>query len=244
MSDLNDHIAYEVHEFLRSYDCRGDSAFKIALAEGCERLIQANKLSLGNLKKLSLPARFFTINEISKEKFLANFLPYAQKFSPASMGTICEAYDDFFESIKTDLERDHAGQILNRGHPKEDLGQHLIHIALTTFTRKKGFVYREVPSGAGRIDIIVAGKIEIVVETKLSRNFKGTKQLADYINNSPKTRRGYFVIFDHTKGNNLKGKCDVSGGRLHSNQKTKTVVVHINPPLPSTQKHKVFKKSP
>jgi hypothetical protein len=242
MTDLRDGLAYEIHEFLRGHDFVGDSHLKIQLVDACEDLISKNQLTLTNLSKASLPKYFFLNNGTTKDDFIAKLFPYLKKFVTVSAKKIRDTYDEFFEMLKFDLERNHAGQIFNKGQPKEEFGQHLIQAELTGFTHKKGFVYREIPSGAGRIDIIVAEKIEVIVETKLSRNFKGTKQLSDYVANKPASRRGYFVIFDHTKSNAHRNLCDVRNQRFARSARIKVIVVHINPPLPSTQTHKSHNK--
>jgi hypothetical protein len=241
MSDLRDQISFEVHQFLRNFGYTADSAFKLELVDNCERLANLHQLTVDKLNKLPLPKYFFLANDVKKEVFVDQLFPFLKKYGSLSANKLRDAYDDFFERTKTDFERNHGGQIFNNGTPKEELGQHLLMAALTAFSDKNGFVYREVPSGAGRIDLIVAEKIEVIVETKLSRNFKGTKQLEDYVNHKPSSRRGYFVIFDHSKTNTHAKYCDVSNKRFAGRKRVKVVVIHINPPLPSTQAHKKLK---
>jgi len=86
--------------------------------------------------------------------------------------------------------------------PKEFVGQYLLLAYLDLFVRKiGGHLYPEVPTGRGRMDIILLYRDEKhIIETKLWRGEKryqaGKQQLSEYLKkeNVPK---GYYIVFDH-----------------------------------------------
>ncbi|MEM7126048.1 MAG: AAA-like domain-containing protein [Chloroflexota bacterium] len=86
--------------------------------------------------------------------------------------------------------------------PQEFVGQHLLFGYLDQFVRQvQGFMYLEVPSGRGRMDLIILHeKKRYIVETKLWEGKglykRGKQQLAAYLETEGETE-GYYVVFDH-----------------------------------------------
>jgi len=88
--------------------------------------------------------------------------------------------------------------------PQEFLGQYLLIGYLDTFVRQIGaYIYPEVPTGRGRMDIIILyqGR-KYIIETKLWKGEKqyqdGKKQLAQYLQREG-AGEGYYVVFDYRK---------------------------------------------
>lgn len=88
--------------------------------------------------------------------------------------------------------------------PQEFVGQHLLFGYLDQFVRQvSGFMYLEVRTGRGRMDLIILhNRQKYIVETKLweGKGFysMGKKQLAAYLDTEGE-REGYYVVFDHRK---------------------------------------------
>jgi len=86
--------------------------------------------------------------------------------------------------------------------PQEFVGQYLLLTYLDLFVRKiGGHLYPEVPTGHGRMDIILLYRSEKhIVETKLWRGEKryqsGKRQLAEYLEKEG-VIKGYYIVFDH-----------------------------------------------
>lgn len=86
--------------------------------------------------------------------------------------------------------------------PQEFIGQHLLFGYLDQFVRQvRGFMYLEVRSGRGRMDLIILHKRrKYIIETKLweGKRFyaSGKEQLALYLATEGETE-GYYVVFDH-----------------------------------------------
>ena len=86
--------------------------------------------------------------------------------------------------------------------PQEFIGQHLLFAYLDQFvTSVNGAMYMEVPTGRGRMDLIVLhNQRKYVVETKIWRSERsyaqGKQQLAAYLATEGVTE-GYYVVFDH-----------------------------------------------
>ena len=86
--------------------------------------------------------------------------------------------------------------------PQEFIGQHLLFAYLDQFvTSVNGAMYMEVPTGRGRMDLIILhNQRKYVVETKIWRSEKGyaagKQQLAAYLSTEGVTE-GYYVVFDH-----------------------------------------------
>ena len=86
--------------------------------------------------------------------------------------------------------------------PQEFIGQHLLFAYLDQFvTSVNGAMYMEVPTGRGRMDLIVlhTGR-KYIVETKIWRGERGyaegKRQLAAYLSTEG-VMEGYYVVFDH-----------------------------------------------
>ena len=86
--------------------------------------------------------------------------------------------------------------------PQEFIGQHLLLAYLDQFVQLVGGVmYLEVPTGRGRMDILIYyNEKKYVVETKIgegdSRYQAGKKQLSAYLKLEGATA-GYYIVFDH-----------------------------------------------
>ena len=86
--------------------------------------------------------------------------------------------------------------------PQEFIGQHLLFAYLDQFvTSVNGTMYIEVPTGRGRMDLLILHNGEkYIVETKIWRSesgyTKGKKQLAAYLSTEGVTE-GFYVVFDH-----------------------------------------------
>ena len=88
--------------------------------------------------------------------------------------------------------------------PQEYVGQYLLFAYLSQFVNIiGGTMYLEVPTGRGRMDILILHKQrKYIVETKIWGGDKryqiGKTQLAAYVK-SEKAVAGYYVVFDHRK---------------------------------------------
>jgi hypothetical protein len=86
--------------------------------------------------------------------------------------------------------------------PQEFVGQYLLFAYLDTFVRQiHGFMYLEVRSGRGRMDLIILHQhSKYIVETKIWEGNKryqaGKRQLAQYLK-LEKIPEGYYIVFDH-----------------------------------------------
>ena len=86
--------------------------------------------------------------------------------------------------------------------PQEFIGQHLLFAYLDQFvTGVNGAMYMEVPTGRGRMDLIILHKEKkYIVETKVWRSERhyaeGKRQLTAYLSIEGVTE-GYYVVFDH-----------------------------------------------
>lgn len=86
--------------------------------------------------------------------------------------------------------------------PKEYVGQDLLYAYLDQFVSLvRGVMYLEVPTGRGRMDIVIFHNAQkYIVETKIwegKRRYEaGKAQLAVYLK-SEKASNGYYVVFDH-----------------------------------------------
>ncbi len=89
--------------------------------------------------------------------------------------------------------------------PQEFIGQHLLFAYLDQFvTSINGTMYMEVPTGRGRMDIIILhNQRKYVIETKFWRSDRyyaeGKQQLASYLSTEG-VAEGYYVVFDHREG--------------------------------------------
>ena len=86
--------------------------------------------------------------------------------------------------------------------PQEFIGQHLLFAYLDQFiTSVNGTMYIEVPTGRGRMDLIILhNEKKYIVETKIWRSERGyaegKQQLSSYLTTEGVTE-GYYVVFDH-----------------------------------------------
>ena len=86
--------------------------------------------------------------------------------------------------------------------PQEFIGQHLLFAYLDQFvTSVNAAMYMEVPTGRGRMDLIVLhNQRKYIIETKIWRSdlsySQGKQQLAAYLSTEGVTD-GYYVVFDH-----------------------------------------------
>ncbi|MCY4552970.1 MAG: AAA-like domain-containing protein [Candidatus Poribacteria bacterium] len=86
--------------------------------------------------------------------------------------------------------------------PQEFIGQHLLFAYLDQFvTSVNGAMYMEVPTGRGRMDLIILhNQRKHIVETKIWRSDRsyseGKQQLAAYLSTEGVTE-GHYVVFDH-----------------------------------------------
>jgi len=86
--------------------------------------------------------------------------------------------------------------------PQEFIGQHLLFAYLDQFvTSVNGAMYMEVPTGRGRMDLIIFhNQRKHIVETKIWRSDRvytqGKQQLAAYLATEGVVE-GYYVVFDH-----------------------------------------------
>ena len=88
--------------------------------------------------------------------------------------------------------------------PKEFIGQHLLLAYLDQFIQLVGgTMYLEVPTGRGRMDLIILhNNRKYIIETKIwdgnSTYAAGKKQLAHYLRSEGQSL-GYYVVFDHRR---------------------------------------------
>ena len=86
--------------------------------------------------------------------------------------------------------------------PQEFIGQHLLFAYLDQFvTSVNGAMYMEVPTGRGRMDLIILhNQRKYIVETKIWRSDRsyaqGKQQLAAYLSTED-VAEGYYIVFDH-----------------------------------------------
>ena len=86
--------------------------------------------------------------------------------------------------------------------PQEFIGQHLLFAYLDQFvTSVGGVMYMEVPTGRGRMDLIIFhNQKKYVIETKIWRSDRyyteGKQQLAAYLS-TESVAEGYYIVFDH-----------------------------------------------
>ena len=86
--------------------------------------------------------------------------------------------------------------------PQESVGRHLLLAYLDQFVKLiGGFMYIEVQTGRGRMDLIIThSQRRYIVETKIWRGDRryqaGKRQLAAYLSSEGVTE-GYYIVFDH-----------------------------------------------
>ncbi len=98
--------------------------------------------------------------------------------------------------------------------PKEYVGQHLLLAYLDQFVLLIGGVmYLEVPTGRGRMDIVIFhNNRTYIIETKIwdgeNTYAAGKKQLVRYMKSEGQTA-GYYVVFDHRKNPEPRLETDI-----------------------------------
>ena len=102
--------------------------------------------------------------------------------------------------------------------PQEFIGQHLLFAYLDQFvTTVNGAMYMEVPTGRGRMDLIVlhTGR-KYIVETKIWRGERlyteGKRHLAAYLSTEG-VMEGYYVVFDHREVPKPRTETETIDGR-------------------------------
>ena len=132
----------------------------------------------------------------------AGFLDYLNSDGNINMRSLLQNFRDFIARV--------GYRILEVPEtPSEFVGQDLLFAYLDTFVRiVRGFMYLEVQTGRGRIDLIILRSLatsateKYIVETKIwegnSLYQAGKKQLAEYLKLEGVTER-YYVVFDHRK---------------------------------------------
>lgn len=147
-------------------------------------ILQAFKAVVNGLEEEYLP-------EENQEGFLDYLTPAGQ----INMGLLLDNFRDFITR---------AGfRILQvPDTPQESVGRHLLLAYLDQFVKLiGGFMYIEVQTGRGRMDIIIIhNQRKYIVETKIWRGDRhyqaGKRQLAAYLRVEGVTE-GYYVVFDH-----------------------------------------------
>ncbi len=106
--------------------------------------------------------------------------------------------------------------------PKEYVGQHLLLAYLDQFVLLIGGVmYLEVPTGRGRMDIVIYhNNRTYIIETKIwdgeNTYAAGKKQLVRYMKSEGQTT-GYYVVFDHRKNPEPRLETDtIQEATIHS----------------------------
>lgn len=103
--------------------------------------------------------------------------------------------------------------------PQESVGRHLLLAYLDAFVRRiSGMMHIEVPTGRGRMDILIThNRQKYIVETKVWRGKRryqaGKQQLATYLK-SEGTTEGYYVVFDHRKEAEPRAETETLDGNL------------------------------
>ena len=101
--------------------------------------------------------------------------------------------------------------------PQEFIGQHLLFAYLDQFvTSVNGAMYMEVPTGRGRMDLIILhNQKKYIVETKIWRSERhyaqGKQQLAAYLSTEGVTE-GYYVVFDHREAPEPRAETEAIDG--------------------------------
>jgi len=102
--------------------------------------------------------------------------------------------------------------------PQEFVGQYLLFAYLDTFVRScSGFMYVEVRTGRGQMDLIILHSGEkYIVETKIwggkSLYQAGKSQLAAYLK-SEGAKAGYYVVFDHRRKPEARVEVEIIDGK-------------------------------
>lgn len=234
---LADELLSQIHKLLTKNHYPNDADFTRQITEAVEKLILQGTLTAPRLAaSIRLPSayrRAGVVKQTFSQQIADGLLPLVPSYRKEISGQI----HDFMKQLKYYLRRHRARSIFRRGKPLEEPGKHAVRDALFGFFRNEGLTFEEIPSGRGRIDVLVArGLLQIIVETKLSENFNGIQQLESYIEDDPERRVGYFFVFDTTRQNRFKSLCDVNSSTYTRLKSVYTLVVHVNLPIPSRRK--------
>ncbi len=179
-------------------------------------------------------SKFNRIYSISPEEIFSLLFPIFEEFQEGTIDNLINDFDNFLRDLKYQIQTNHYEVIYSKGSPKENYGRHLVSIAVFGFFRKEGFVYHEVKSGRGLIDILVCSDREIIIETKLDYNFDPkSKQLQKYVEAREK-RKGYYIIFDCSETFDMKKYCDIENNQFPQSNGYSVIVCHVNPSVPSS----------
>ena len=164
------------------------------LARGTDRMCKiANPIYLYCILQAFKPI----VNGLERDYFPEN-IDGSQYFTPAGQIQMERLLSNFRDFIAR------AGfRILQVPQtPREFIGQHLLFAYLDQFiTNVNGAMYLEVPTGRGRMDLLILHKgRKYIVETKIWRSDPsyqtGKQQLAAYLATEG-IAEGYYVVFDH-----------------------------------------------
>jgi hypothetical protein len=153
-------------------------------------------------------------NPIYQEIIIKTFMPFINGVEDQYLPGYVEDFTDYLSEIgeiKMDELLSNFRDFIGRAGykilevpetPQEFVGQYLLLAYLDLFVRKiGGHLYPEVPTGHGRMDIILLYRNEKhIVETKLWRGEKryqsGKRQLAEYLDKEG-VIKGYYIVFDY-----------------------------------------------
>lgn len=179
------------------------------------------------------PNPFTRFNGLSIEATFDLLYPAFEQSASDLVASLIDSFDAFLVSLKAQIQTNHARAIYAGGKPREDLGRQIVSAALFGYFNGEGFVYHEVPSGMGLIDILVCSERELIVEAKLGSNFDpASRQLEEYVQ-AGQNRRGYYFVFDTTRSFTRRAYCDVEMNRFPPAGRYAVIVCHVNPPRPS-----------
>jgi len=146
----------------------------------------------------------------------AGFLDYLSPDGNINMRPLLQNFRDFIARV--------GYRILEVPEtPSEFVGQDLLFAYLDTFVRiVRGFMYLEVRTGRGRMDLIILRSLatsateKYIVETKIwegkSLYQAGKNQLAEYLKLEGVTE-GYYVVFDHRRKPQSREEKEVIEGK-------------------------------
>ena len=139
------------------------------------------------------------INGLEEDYFPANtrtgYQDYLTADGDIALAPLLDNFRDFIRRAGFRLL--HVPQL-----PRESVGQHLLAAYLDGFVKAVGgFLYLEVPTGRGRIDMIILhNRRKYIVETKIwggaGHYEAGKKQLVAYLTLED-AAEGYYLVFDH-----------------------------------------------
>jgi len=179
------------------------------------------------------PNAFSRYNSLSLDETFDLLYPSFVEFAHQLVALLVDDLATFLIALKAQIQTTHARAIYANGKPREDLGRQIVSAALFGYLKGEGFVYHEVPSGMGLIDILVCSDREVIVEAKLQSNFDpNSRQLQEYVEGG-RNRRGYYFVFDTTRSFILRKYCDIEMSRFPPASPYAVIVCHVNPPRPS-----------